>query len=236
MCGAPVQTLDLEGIDVAKESIVQGTVIQGGDPLGGAYVRLLDSTGEFTAEVQTSTAGAFRFFAAPGDWTLRTLYRGILGLASVLYYVSLPFIAVAVIGFFGGLISDRRKQRKIFVYLAGGAQAFVALVFIVFFPTAIPLVFALGVAYGVGYGLYYAVDWALACDTLPDKSKSAKDMGLFHIALTLPQAIIPFFGGRVIDYFNNHVAPNSGYRVLFSSAIVFLFLGTILVSRIKTVR
>ena len=76
MCGAPVQTLDLEGIDVAKESIVQGTVIQGGDPLGGAYVRLLDSSGEFTAEVQTSAAGAFRFFAAPGDWTLRTLTAG----------------------------------------------------------------------------------------------------------------------------------------------------------------
>jgi hypothetical protein len=73
MCGAPVQTLDLEGIDVAKESIVQGTVSQGGSPVGGAYVRLLDSTGEFTAEVQTSASGAFRFFAAPGSWTLRTL-------------------------------------------------------------------------------------------------------------------------------------------------------------------
>ena len=76
MCGAPVQTLDLEGIDVAKESIVQGTVVRGGDPVGGAYVRLLDSTGEFTAEVQTSASGAFRFFAAPGDWTLRTLTSG----------------------------------------------------------------------------------------------------------------------------------------------------------------
>jgi hypothetical protein len=73
MCGAPAQTLDLEGIDVAKESIVQGTVVKDGSPLGGAYVRLLDSTGEFTAEVQTSATGAFRFFAAPGDWTLRTL-------------------------------------------------------------------------------------------------------------------------------------------------------------------
>lgn len=73
MCGAPAQTLDLEGIDVAKESIVQGTVSQGGSPVGGAYVRLLDSTGEFTAEVQTSASGAFRFFAAPGLWTLRTL-------------------------------------------------------------------------------------------------------------------------------------------------------------------
>ena len=76
MCGAPAQTLDLEGIDVAKESIVQGTVTREGAAVGGAYVRLLDSTGEFTAEVQTSAAGAFRFFAAPGDWTLRTLIPG----------------------------------------------------------------------------------------------------------------------------------------------------------------
>ena len=76
MCGAPVQSLDLEGIDVAKESIVQGTVVRDGAPVGGAYVRLLDSTGEFTAEVQTSATGAFRFFAAPGDWTLRTLTSG----------------------------------------------------------------------------------------------------------------------------------------------------------------
>ena len=76
MCGAPAQTLDLEGIDVAKESIVQGTVVRDGAPVPGAYVRLLDSTGEFTAEVQTSATGAFRFFAAPGTWTLRTLTKG----------------------------------------------------------------------------------------------------------------------------------------------------------------
>ncbi|MGZ6827754.1 MAG: DUF1416 domain-containing protein [Mycobacteriales bacterium] len=76
MCGAPVQTLDLKGIDVSKESIVQGTVVKDGSPVGGAYVRLLDRSGEFTAEVQTSATGAFRFFAAPGDWTLRTLTSG----------------------------------------------------------------------------------------------------------------------------------------------------------------
>ena len=37
-----------------------------GEAVGGAYVRLLDSTGEFTAEVVTSPEGVFRFFAAPG--------------------------------------------------------------------------------------------------------------------------------------------------------------------------
>jgi MFS family permease len=147
----------------------------------------------------------------------------------VVVLTALPF------GFFGGLLSDRLHRRKVFVYLAGGAQAFVAIVFIAFYPSAIPLVFALGIAYGVGYGLYFAVDWALACDTLPDKSQSAKDMGLFHIALTMPQAIIPFFGGPLIDALNGPHG-NSGYRVVFSSAVVFLFLGTILVGRIKSVR
>ena len=147
----------------------------------------------------------------------------------VVVVTAIPF------GFFGGLLSDRIHRRKIFVYLAGAAQAFVAVVFIAFYPTAIPLVFALGIAYGVGYGLYFAVDWALACDTLPDPKKSAKDMGLFHIALTLPQAIIPFFGGPLIDALNG-AHGNGGYRVVFSSAVVFLFLGTVLVSRIKSVR
>jgi hypothetical protein len=33
-------------------------------------VRLLDSTGEFTAEVPTNAEGQFRFFAGPGSWTL----------------------------------------------------------------------------------------------------------------------------------------------------------------------
>lgn len=73
MCGAPVQDLSLEGIDVAAETIIQGTVSRGGEPAGGAYVRLLDSSGEFTAEVVTSATGAFRFFARPGSWTVRAL-------------------------------------------------------------------------------------------------------------------------------------------------------------------
>ncbi len=76
MCGAPVQELSLEGIDVATETVIQGTVNRAGEPLGGAYVRLLDSTGEFTAEVVTSASGAFRFFARPGSWTVRALGPG----------------------------------------------------------------------------------------------------------------------------------------------------------------
>ena len=73
MCGATEGGLSLDGVNVAKEAIIQGQVVREGEPVGNAYVRLLDGSGEFTAEVPTSATGQFRFFAGPGQWTLRTL-------------------------------------------------------------------------------------------------------------------------------------------------------------------
>ena len=73
MCGAKEGGLSLEGVNVAKEAVVQGQVLRGDQPVANAYVRLLDATGEFTAEVPTSASGHFRFFAGEGSWTLRTL-------------------------------------------------------------------------------------------------------------------------------------------------------------------
>jgi hypothetical protein len=73
MCGAPPEGLSLEGINVSKETVIQGVVILDGQPVPSAYVRLLDGSGEFTAEVVSSASGQFRFFARPGDWTLRAL-------------------------------------------------------------------------------------------------------------------------------------------------------------------
>ena len=76
MCGATKGGLSVEGIDLTKEAVIQGRVLRGGDPVAGAYVRLLDATGEFTAEVSTSATGHFRFFAGDGSWTIRTLAPG----------------------------------------------------------------------------------------------------------------------------------------------------------------
>ncbi len=75
-CAAPDQAAPLPAnVDAEKETVITGVLQGGGGPVAGAYVRLLDATGEFTAEVVTSPAGAFRFFAAPGTWTLRALSR-----------------------------------------------------------------------------------------------------------------------------------------------------------------
>jgi len=73
MCGATAGGLSLDGINTATEAIIQGQVTRDGQPEASAYVRLLDRSGEFTAEVPTSATGHFRFFAGPGEWTLRTL-------------------------------------------------------------------------------------------------------------------------------------------------------------------
>jgi len=73
MCGATQGGLSLDGVNVAKEAVIQGQVLRDGEPVGSAYVRLLDKSGEFTAEVPTSATGHFRFFAGEGSWTLRTL-------------------------------------------------------------------------------------------------------------------------------------------------------------------
>jgi len=76
-CGATPGGPSLDGIDVTTQTIIQGVVLKAGDdgvpngtPAGNAHVRLLDRNGEFTAELPTNLQGQFRFFAAPGIWTL----------------------------------------------------------------------------------------------------------------------------------------------------------------------
>jgi hypothetical protein len=62
------------GVDLEKETVITGRVVDGsGQSVGGAFVRLLDGSDEFTAEVVASATGDFRFFAAPGTWKVRAL-------------------------------------------------------------------------------------------------------------------------------------------------------------------
>ena len=77
-CGATPGGPSLDGIDLSQQTVIQGQILRDGSsdsvPNGTAvangHVRLLDATGEFTAEVPTNSDGQFRFFAAPGSWTL----------------------------------------------------------------------------------------------------------------------------------------------------------------------
>lgn len=85
MCAAPTQGQALPAnVDTEKETVLTGRVLDAdGNPVGGAFVCLLDSSDEFTAEVVASGTGDFRFFAAPGTWTIRALSSAGNGSAKV---------------------------------------------------------------------------------------------------------------------------------------------------------
>jgi Protein of unknown function (DUF1416) len=74
-CGAPAGGIRITD-GAGKEAVVQGRVTSAGEPLPTGYARLLNSDGEFVAEVPLGEDGGFIFYAAPGEWTLRVLAPG----------------------------------------------------------------------------------------------------------------------------------------------------------------
>ncbi len=74
MCGATEGGLSLDGIDVAKEAIIQGQVVPR-QPIRWATPTCACSTGPASSppRCRRRPPGHFRFFAGPGEWTLRTL-------------------------------------------------------------------------------------------------------------------------------------------------------------------
>ena len=74
-CGAPAGGAALPA-DVGNQAVVQGRVIRDGEAVPVGYARLLNESGEFVAEVPLGADGGFRFFAAPGQWTVRVLAPG----------------------------------------------------------------------------------------------------------------------------------------------------------------
>jgi len=214
---------------------------------------------------------AVRGFLAPFAtrdffWVFATRFLTTLGIWSVLPFVAFYFqdvmhasnagassalwllavIAGAILpSIIGGHLSDRTGRRKLFVYVSSGIQASVVSVLVFGLITSLPLMYVLGILFGIGYGMYYAVDWALACDVLPDREQSAgKDMGLWHTSFTLPQALAPAVLAGVLYYFNHAghtvlgvaTGGNLGFRLVFGGAALWFILGTVMVVRIRGVR
>jgi hypothetical protein len=74
-CGAPAGGAAIPA-SAGDQAVVEGRVVHDGAPVGTGYVRLLGTGDEFVAEVPLGGDGGFRFFAAPGSWTLRVLAPG----------------------------------------------------------------------------------------------------------------------------------------------------------------
>ncbi len=74
-CGAPAGGVAASAA-TGSQAVVEGRVVHDGAAVGTGYARLLGTGDEFVAEVPLGADGGFRFFAAPGPWTLRILAPG----------------------------------------------------------------------------------------------------------------------------------------------------------------
>jgi MFS family permease len=134
-----------------------------------------------------------------------------------------------------GSLSDR-YGRKPMVYLSGGLMALASVIFIaVALLPSMAFTFAVGALFGFGYGAYQAVDWALAIDVLPGGEDAAKDMGIWHVAIVLPQIIAPAITGLTLNALKG-TSLLLGYTVVFVMTAVWFILGTVFVRLIRGAR
>jgi len=148
-------------------------------------------------------------------------------------FLILVSLSSLVSAFAAGWLSDHFGRKRL-VYLSGTFMLVVGFVFV--FTHSFVLVMVAGAFFGLGYGAYQSVDWALVADVLPSEKNYARDMGIWNIALSLPQVVAPVLGGPLIDSFTRSGHPVVGYQLLFAMAIVYCLLGTVTVRFIRGVR
>ena len=148
-------------------------------------------------------------------------------------FVILVSLTSLVTAFAAGWLSDRFGRKRL-VYIAGGLMALVGVIFVL--THSYIIVIAAGALFGLGYGAYQSVDWALVADVLPSEKSFARDMGVWNIALSLPQVIAPVLGGPLIDSFTRSGHPVLGFQLLFTMAIIYCVIGTVTVRYIRGVK
>lgn len=142
-----------------------------------------------------------------------------------------------ITGLAAGKVSDR-FGRKVVVYTANGCLAAAILLLLPSQSLAYTLV--VGVLFGLGYGAYYSVDWALACDVLPDQENAGRHLGVWNIAMVLPQTVAPLAAGLLLARFGQgHVEGHyslQGYAVVFVIAAIVLGIGAVLLRNVRGAR
>lgn len=137
-------------------------------------------------------------------------------------------VLVVTVAPVAGRISDRSGRRKVFVCVASSVYG------LALFTIAIASgfdAFLVGMAIaGLGFGMYMAVDLALVADVLPDKDRTAHDLGVLNIAGALPSSIAPAIAPVIL------AMGGGSYAVLYGVAGVCALLGAAAILPIRGVR
>jgi MFS family permease len=157
--------------------------------------------------------------------------------------IGVILITSSISGVYGGVVSDKIGRKKV-VYIANCTIAVMTLAFV--FCKDINQVLAAGVLFGLGFGAYTSVDWALGTDVLPSKKDAAKEMAVWHIAMTLPQSIAAPIAGIIIAKFGFTVVHGEekdivhytqmGYGVTFALCAVLFAMGAYFLRNVRGVK
>jgi MFS family permease len=133
-----------------------------------------------------------------------------------------------LVGFAGGILSDRTRRRRVLV-MSGGLLMAVGAGLMVAQP-AWPGPLLAQIIFGVGLGLYSTVDIALVAEVLPDPSSVGRDLGVMNLAITVPQIAAPLIGLGVLSAFGGDL------RGVFAISAVCALAGGVTVMGIRRVR
>jgi MFS family permease len=145
------------------------------------------------------------------------------GLALLIVVYTIATVLTVVVG---GVISDRTGRRKPAVIVSGYVMA-VATAILAFWPTWTGAIVA-AVILGLGFGVYLSVDQALITQVLPAAADRARDLGVINIANSAPQVLGPALAFPLVSYLG-------GYPALYLAAAAVTILGSVLVTRIRSV-
>ena len=153
------------------------------------------------------------------------------------YLLATILLFATVTGLIGGKLSDAIGRKKV-VYVANTLIAICSVAFV--FSHSLLYTFIVGALYGVGYGAYFSVDWALACDVLPNPEDAGKDMGIWHVSMVLPQIFAPLLAGFILDHVGTSELVNGvrhyalqGYQAAFTLGAIFLMLGAYFLRNVR---
>jgi MFS family permease len=133
-----------------------------------------------------------------------------------------------VVGFVGGLLSDRTRRRRVLVMSGGLLMALGAGMMVAQPGWPGPLIAQ--ILFGIGLGLYSTVDIALVAEVLPERASAGRDLGVMNLAITMPQVAAPLIGLGVLVAFDGEL------RWVFAISTVFALMGAGAIMGIRRVK
>ncbi|MGH7045895.1 MAG: MFS transporter [Stellaceae bacterium] len=182
-----------------------------------------------------------RLFANLGVWSVLTFLlfylHDVIGVAEPGKVLPMLLGFGALLGIPASLVAARLAERRGIVSIVRitswmMAAAAIAYVLIAFHPR-LYLTAPVFLVYFAGWGAYQAVDWALALRVLPTSKTSGKDMGIWHVALVLPQILGPALTGWIITGARLAVSARLAYALAFAIAALWFSLAAIFVARVR---